>query len=289
MCLFFLAILLCLFDAQASGLPPRTNELLGSTSSFVMFENSEKPVYHHSVTTLFNYRKQFHPCSILFSVGMDRTECKIRTAKFAIDHYCSRWLRIIDEEMWCDSTDDVNSRQWGREGIDRRSWLYTYSICFNSGPYNEHILYRSHDISTSHELVDLLSVFFLTAKDELNQRRIGDMRLFDFSWQQHVRKQMAKCIAGLEGDTNIRKEEWNEQEIQKHRKAEWVSDVEHSLLYDPGHEHWVTDVHGTYTVSWCCVHNAGRLPSTWKGRLPPSFCAVEQRFLVLLASSLHGR
>lgn len=115
------------------------------------------------------------------------------------------------------------------------------------------------------------------------------MRLFDFSWQHHVDKQMVKCFPDLEGDTNIRKEEWNEQEIQKHWKAEWVSDVEHSLPYDPVHEHWVTNVHGTYTVSWCCVYNTGRLPSTWKDQLPPSFFADEQRFLVLLASSLHGR
>lgn len=130
--------------------------------------------------------------------------------------------------------------------------------------------------------------FFLTAKDELNQKRIGDMRLFDFSRQHHVYKQMAKCIPGLEADTS-NKEEWNEQAVQKHWKADWVSDVEHSLPYDPGYEHWVTNVHGTYTISWCCVYNTGRLPSTWKGRLPPSFCADEQRFLVLLASSLHGR
>lgn len=107
---FLLAIVLCLFDVQASGLPPRINELLGSTSSFVMFDNSERTVGHHSVTALFNYRKPFHPCIISCSLDMGRAKCKIHTDKFTIDHFGTRWLQIRDGELWCHTTGDVSSR-----------------------------------------------------------------------------------------------------------------------------------------------------------------------------------
>lgn len=208
-----------------------------------MFENSEKTVYHRSVTTLFNYRKLFHPCSISFSVGMDRTESKIYTTRFTIDHYCSCWLQILGGGMWCQTTDDLNSRQCGMKGNDRRSWLHTAFDSIHVLKVN--IFFTGvMDIYMPQKLV-IHHLFFLTAENQLNQKRIGDTRLFDFSWKHHVCKQMAKWITGLEGDTNIRKEKWNGQGLLKHRMAEWVSDVEQSLLYDPGHEHWVTIVHGT--------------------------------------------